>query len=138
MAFTPGAGTTIGVDWAGGSSYSTIAQCTNIKPPGLANEPVETTHLTSTWKTRIATIPDGGETTFTVEYDPADTGHQDIADNLAAGTEATWLITLADAGAAQITFAGLVTKFEPQDHQVDNVSMWDCTVQVTGPVTITP
>ena len=134
MSYVAGKGTTVGVDWAGGSSYTTVAQVTTIKPPGVTNEPVETTHLSSTWKTRIATIPDGGELSFTVEYDGADSGHIALSTNCALGTIGTWLVTLSDGTA--ITHAGILTKFEPQDHQVDNISMWDATVQVTGAITI--
>lgn len=138
MGYTPGKGTTVGVDWAGGTSFSTIAQVTSIKPPGVENPPVETTHLTSTWRERIATIPDGGELTFTVEYDPADSGHQALLTNCALGTIGNWKVTLTDAGDAEVTHLGLLTKFEPQDLQVDNIFLYDATVQVTGAVTITP
>lgn len=134
MSFISGAGTTVGVDWAGGASYATINQCTSIKPPGLANEPVQTTHLTSDWHSRIASIPDGGELSFTIEFDGDDAGHIALATNLALGTIGTWLVTLSSG--KLISHSGLLTKFEPQDHQIDNVSMWDATVQVTGAVTI--
>ena len=58
--------------------------------------------------------------------------------NAALGTIGNFLVTLADAGAAEVTHLGILTKFEPQAVQVENIFMYDATVQVTGPVTITP
>jgi hypothetical protein len=132
MAFTPGKGTTISL---GGSA---IAQVTAITPPGLTMGTSETTHLTSTWRTCIANIRDGGECGFTIEWDSADVSHAAVLTDFGAGTSGTWLITFTDSGATTIGFSGIVTGFAPDEVVVDNIVTAQLTIKINGAVTITP
>lgn len=132
MAYTPGKGTTLSL------AGTAIAQVVNVTPPNMTMGTTETTHLTSSWKTYLANIPDGGEVSLTVEYDSAAATHAALWTDFQAGTAGTYLVTFTDTGATTIGFTAIITNFAWDEVVVDGVVTAKFTVKVTGAVTITP
>lgn len=132
MSYAPGLGTTLSL---GGTA---IAQLVSVTPPSMENPTADVTHLGSTWREFVATIPDGGEISLNIEYDSAQATHATLASNFAAGTSGTWVVTLADSGGTTIGFAGPITNFEWDEIVVDDVVRASVTVKISGAVTITP
>ena len=132
MANTPGKGTTLSV---GGTN---ITQLVNVTAPQMENPEIDTTVLSDTWRNFIASIPDGGELTFTVNYDASTAVHGTLTTNFAAGTSSAWVVTFADTGAATVGFSGPITGFSWGEAAVDNLVTAQVTVKVTGAITITP
>lgn len=136
MAYTPGKGTDLQLSIA--SVYTSIAQVVSVTPPQMEVGASETTHLLSEWREYIATIPDGGELTFNIEWDAAASTHGTLFSKFKDGESGEWKVILNDAGDTVVAFAGCITNFSPSELTVDNVSMAALTVKVSGEVTITP
>ena len=114
-----------------------IADVTRITGPGLALETVDITALDSTWRERLATILDGGEVTFDLAYDPDDSDHVQVRDDLLNKTKSTWHVYIdAGGGAEDWSFEAYVTGFELSAGQGEALTA-SVTLTVTGAVTIT-
>lgn len=136
MAFTPGKGTQLQLSIA--SVYTAIAQVVGITPPSMDMGTTETTHLLSTWREFIGTIPDGGEIQFTVEYDAANATHAAIWAKFVVGAIELWKVVFTDLGNAEVGFSGIITGFHFDEVVIDNVATVQITVKISGAVTITP
>lgn len=111
-------GTTLGMDPAGGSSYTTIGELTDLTGPGLARESVDVTHTTSpdACQEFIRGLKNGGELQATFNFLPADTSHQLLTDDWMKATNeanATFKVTFSDAAPTAWSFAGFVTNIQP-------------------------
>jgi len=142
MIIWPALGTTLGVDKTGGGTYTLIGQILSIDGPSSEVGQVETTHLLSTWKNYRATLPDGGEVAFEVEFDPTDTGTGTGAGGhgylkqLAAtgGVPATknWQITYPTTPPTTENFAGFLTKFGRSAAGPEDVLKASASIKVDG------
>lgn len=112
MTVWPALGTTIAVDKTGGSSsYTTIGQVLSIDlEPEVGS--VETTNLSSTTKTYRPTLPDGGEVSLELEYDPTDTAGTHGFLKTISGTPAiySWTITYPTTPSKTDVFSAFLTK----------------------------
>jgi hypothetical protein len=136
MAYVIGKGTLLKVDIS--STLTTIPQVVSVTPPSLEMGNVETTHLTSTARENKATIPDPGEVSFSLEWDPANTVHQQLWTYFQAGTTVNWTITMSDAGNCVIDFDGHIQNFGVDELSVDSVAVIPVTIKLSGMPTITP
>ncbi len=136
MAYTPGKGTELKLSIA--SVFTALAAVVNVTPPSMEMGTVETTHLASTWREFLSTIPDGGEVAFTIEYDPGATTHASLWTAFQGGALEGWQVVFNDAGDAVVAFSGILTKFNFDEVAVDNVVTASLTVKISGAVTITP
>jgi hypothetical protein len=136
MAYAPGKGTTLSLTIA--ATPTVLTQVVSITPPSMEMGMSETTHLGSTWRAFLANIPDGGEFTFELEYDSAAATHAAVWSQFVLGTEAVWLITLADTGTTTIGFSAPISGFAISDIVVDDIVKLTVSAKVTGAVTITP
>lgn len=122
-----------------GSSYTALGELTDITPPSISKETIETTnHGSSGIRSYIGGLVDFGEASITVNYDPDGTDHNAIRDlaktaNDTSGTN-LFKITYSDAGASTEVFAGIVTGFEQEAPMDDKLSA-TFTIKVTGSVT---
>lgn len=136
MAITPGKGATLKVSITG--TPTTIGQITSITAPNMTNPTVDTTDLDDTWRSFRSTILDGGELTFVVNWDTADTQHAALWSKFTGGAAETWLITYADTGATTVGFDGPITGFQPSAATVEGIVTVTLTIKVSGAITITP
>ena len=119
--------------------YTTIAQVISLDGPSREVGTRETTTLSSTAKTYAPTIPDSGEVSGQLAYDPKGTSHT-ILEGLIKTPVADqeWEIAFADAtnGPTMAQFLGILTKFAPTGIEVEANLLADFTIKVSGLVTI--
>jgi predicted secreted protein len=114
--------------------FTTVAEVTNITPPGLARDSVDASHeqSPSAWREFIPGMKDGGEVSFDVNFVPG---------------SATTLLLLAEMeanpGNKQIvwptgeimSFVGFMTGLEP-DTPIDDKMVATATYKVSGQPTL--
>ena len=139
MAYTPikTQGTKLSYLSTEPSTYTDICAIQTISGPDGSAATIDATTLCSTAKEFIVGLPDYGTVSLTGLYDPADTAIGALKTQFDAQTEESFKITLADTGAAEITFDGYVTQFS-WDIQPDDVVKVNISIKVTGAVTVTP
>ena len=131
MATLPGEGVLLSVDG------TAVSQRTSLSGPTFSVEPVETTHMDSTAHTyRPSSIPESGEVSGTLWYDPDDASHQALTDLMVTPATAAWVLTFTDGTATTYTFNGVLSSFEPGGMEIENEISADFTIKVTGAVTI--
>ena len=131
-----------------GSTYSEIGEITDLTPPSISKDTIETTsHGTSGIRTYVGGLVDFGEMSVTVNLDPdvADTGaknHVDLRalaktpnDDPVASTY-KFKIEYADSTASIDTFRGVVTSYEASA-PIDGVLSATFTIKVSGEITYT-
>lgn len=133
MAKVPGKGTLLqhGVG-AAPIVYTTIAQRTNIKGPGMQVGKADVTDLDSTMKEYRPTLADPGELSLDIWYDPIAPTHQAITDLLTSPTVEKWQLKFADAAATTVPFEGFVSGFEPGGMDPEGYLMASVKIQVVG------
>lgn len=136
MAYTPGQGTVLQLNIS--SSYTTVAQVKSLTPPSSEMGTVETTIITDSVKTFMATIRDSGEASFTIEWDPANSTHAQLWTIHRSGALSDWKIIFNDAGDCEATFSGILTKFPWDEIDVESVVMIPITIKISGDITVTP
>lgn len=130
-------GITFGYRQGNSGNFTALGEITDITPPSVTKETIETTHHGSSGiRSYIGGIVDFGECSITVNYDPDGTEHNAIRDlaktaNDTAGYE--FQITFPDAGSSTETFAGIVTGFEQETPMDDKLSA-TFTIKVSGSV----
>ena len=127
-----------GTVWAmhdGASTYADVGEVVSIDLLDVEVDSIDVSShdSPSQWREFVAGMKDGGELSMEVNYDPA--LHGTIWGAL--GTERNHRITLPDAGAATIAFAGFISGASAQAPYDDKLSA-TFTIKVTGAVTITP
>jgi len=138
MAHHPSHGAELDWDSAGGSTYVAIGQVKDISGPGTVRGTIEVTdHDSSGWREFVAGLRDGGDVTFTVGYDNANTQHAALLTSMGSDVVPTWELTLnMTSGTAIWTFAGQVTAFNAST-PVEGENTIDITIKVSGAATLT-
>ena len=125
------------------SDYVALGEITDITPPSISRDLIETSSHASNVKTYLGGLVDFGEVSITVNYDPDGSDDEGLR-NLASGTQhasggdtavpTNYLFKVTYASSTVETFNGIVTGFEtstPLDGQVCAT----ITVKVSGSVT---
>lgn len=120
-------------------TFASVAEVKDIKPFKLKAETKETTHHGSAggWRTFKATLIEGGECTFKINFLPDDTTHSfsaGLAADLMNRQQRNYQIILPDTTTSGYQFAAIVTQFDP-DGPVDGLLETDVTLKITGAVT---
>ncbi len=136
MAAVDAFGTVWAMDPAGGTNYTDVADVTEIGVLDISAETIESTVHGSAggWRTFIGGLKDAGELKMSINYDPA--VHGTILSNIAKDGVAHE-ITLTDAGAATVTFDGIITGLSVGAPMDDKLS-GEVTIKISGAVTVTP
>jgi hypothetical protein len=136
MAINAGQGTIL--KFAVSGTLTALAQVVEVDGPDATVGTKETTNLSSVAKTYRATLPDGGTVTATIQYDPADTTHENLTAMIntwpqaAASGSVTFNTASGSHGAA---FSCILTRFHPKGmNQEDNLEA-DIEFKITGVVT---
>jgi hypothetical protein len=136
MAYLIGAGTKLYVEIS--ASMELIPQVREVTPPALEMGTAETTHLLSSAREHVATIPDPGEVSFTLEWDPDDATHEQLWDYFTGKTMCSWKIQFINSPSpTTIEFDGLIKNFGIDNLDVDAVATIPVTIQVSGMPVIT-
>lgn len=132
-----GYGSSLAVDPAGGSSFTTIAGIVDgWTGPNVQADEIETTILSDTYKKYARGQIDPGELSFEIAYDPEDATSQMLVDLYNDCTVATWQVTLSatcDAGGGTVTesFSGWVKSFSIKATKSDLVKA-EVTIRLSG------
>lgn len=139
MTVWPALGTTLKVDKTGGTNpTTTVGQVLSLDlEPEVGS--VETTNLASTAKTYRPTLPDGGEVSLEIEYDPTDTGvsgsHGWLKSIQQTPAVFTWQIAYPTTPVATDTFLGFLTKGPGRNAGGPEENLTGAlTLKVTGPI----
>ncbi len=121
-------------------AFTTIAEVMDISGPGLQQGTVEVTTHSSTNRYRefLATLKDGGEVSFDINYLPANGTHDPTTGLLKKyedGTIANYQLIFPDTAATQWDFSGIVTGFEPSE-PVDGALTASVTLKISGSPTL--
>lgn len=140
MATIPGEGTTLGYGSTQGS-YTNIPQLVSVSPPGGEVASVDKTYLSSVAKEkRAGRIPDAGQFSFDIEYDPNDSTHQALYALVWTPANQWWQLVYNDGLTvtnAEIEFEGFITNWEPEDLEDESNLRVSVTVEITGVITST-
>jgi hypothetical protein len=130
----PGLGTVLQLKIS--MTYTPVSQRVSLDGPELAVGTANTTDLDGTVETYRPTIPDSGELSGTLYYDPqeASTTHSTMFTAITAPSQTLnlWKLIFTDSVASTLSFSGILTKFKPTGMTKDGNLSADFTIKVSG------
>lgn len=138
-----GYGSLLGVDTAGGSSYTDLGEIIDFSLSAATRTEVETSVLADTYKTYAPGQIDPGTCTLTVAYDPEATTSQTLVDLLEQRTPVpTWQITYSviassSEAAPTETFSGWVMSVSREGFAEGDRLQSSVEVRITGDAGLT-
>lgn len=117
--------------------FTAVGELRDVKGPTRSLGTEDVTHHGSAAAEFVATVLDNGEVTFDMNYDPADTIHAQIIDDMEDRTLRKFELTYTDDGDAKAAFSAFITKFET-DMKVKGALTASITLKISGAVVITP
>jgi hypothetical protein len=115
------------------SAFVTIANVTGFKGPGGAASVIDVSNLSSVAKEKLMGLPDEGQFTLDLNFDPDAATHQSIRNARAARTPCEFKINFTDANPTTAVFNGYVLGFEISG-QVDQQVKAAVTIEIDGAV----
>jgi len=122
------------------STLTAIYQLLEVDGPGIEIGTKETTNLGSTTKTYRAQLPDSGELSFTVQYDPADTTSTSFLQTAIMTwpqAAVVWTLNFNTLASHLWTFSAILTGFKPKGMNEDDNLEADLKLKLTGAITFT-
>lgn len=116
------------------TAFATIGNVTSIKGPGGTASVIDVTNLLSSAKEKLMGLPDEGQVTMDINYDPDNATHILLRGARRARTLCEFRLTLTDATATVLTFFAYVLGFS-MDVAVDQAVKVSVTLEVDGAVT---
>lgn len=113
-------------------AYTQIGEVTDWDGPGGSSAVIDKTHLLSTRKEKFAGVPDEGQLSLSVNFDPSGAGIEAAQAARIARAEKDFKITYSDDQTA--TFSGYVLAVTSSG-SVDGKVSGSITIEVTGAVT---
>jgi hypothetical protein len=136
MAKVPGKGTILSHGVAGSPIvYTAITQRASIDGPDATVGTAKTTDLDSVAEEYRPTLPDGGELSMEIWYDPAGTTHKLLTTFQVTPSVELWQLTFADTGVSKIPFSGILTGFKPAGMNPDGYLTASIKIKSTGGLT---
>lgn len=106
--------------------------------PTGTKQQIEVTAMNDTAAKFVAGLPDYGEVTFRLYWDPSDSTHQYLLSSYTTPNSTDdFKIVCSDAGAAEVAFSGQVTGWK-WSFEKGQAATAEVTVKVSGNVTVTP
>jgi hypothetical protein len=110
-----------------------IGNVVSFNGPGGSASVIDVTNLDSTAKEKRMGLPDEGQFTMELNYDPDNTAHIALRNARKTRTRTEFKLTLTDATATSLTFWGYVLAFAIQGG-VDAVVKASLTIEIDGAV----
>ena len=127
-------GVVIKVSTGSPSEFVAIGNVTSIKGPGGSASVIDVTNLDSSAKEKLMGLPDEGQITLDINYDPDNATHTTLRAARRARTRCEFNITLTDTTNTVLTFFAYVLGFA-MDVAVDQAVKVSVTLEVDGAVT---
>jgi hypothetical protein len=126
-------------DGATPENFTAIANLADVSGPSLALDTVEVTHHGSQAKEFAATLVDGGDVSFPINWDPAEATHKNTAGGLSYALLNKQLkdfkIVYPDQAGSSIAFSAFVVGFEPDGPVTGKLSA-KLKLRISGAVTM--
>ena len=119
----------------GDSPQAEIEQVVSISGPDGSVGEIDVTHLASTGKEYIGALPDFGQISLEVVWDPTLATHSAIWTDFLAQTVASYQIRLSDSPQSTLTFSAYPSQYSAQLATDDRVSA-TISLKVSGSVTL--
>lgn len=121
-----------------GGTFVLIPGAEGISGPTGTKQQIEVTALNDTAAKFVTGLPDYGEITFNMFWDPSDTTHQHLLTSYnTPNSSDEFQIACADAGAAVVDFEGSVNGWKWNLQKNAGASV-EVTVKINGAVLVTP
>ncbi len=116
-------------------TFNAVGEVTGFDGPGGQANVIDTTNLASVRREKRMGIPDEGQITLNVNFDPSDTVGQGRLRTLrSTRAQGNFQVVYTDAGTTTWSFAGFVLGFAVSG-AVDAVVTASITIEITGAVT---
>lgn len=123
-------------DSPGAGTYTTIPGCRNITGPSGGAQPFEVTDHDSTAKEYLVDLPDEGEITATLNWDPDETLHIQLWTDRAGQTVRKYRLRWGSMSTPKATtFDAYVTNLSPDADAQGAALGASLTLKITGPTT---
>lgn len=126
-------------DGATSEAFTTIAEVRDISGPGFELGTTEVTaHDSDGWREFVATLLDGGEISFDINFGPAEATHDydgGLLQDMVNKTRRNFQLIFPDTATTTWTLPAYVTNFEP-GAPVDGELSASVTLKVTGQPTL--
>lgn len=126
-------GITIAVSVGSPTEFTLIGNITDFSGPGGQASVIDVSNLDSTFREKIMGLPDEGQVTINVNWDPDNTAHEQLRQARADRSQAEFQITLTDAGPKVGTFFGFVLGIVLAG-AIDAAVTAAITIEVDGPI----
>lgn len=121
-------------DGASPEVFTSVGQVTNVSGlRGGQATVIDTTNLSSTRREKTMGLPDEGQVTVSLHYDPSDAQHTQMEVARAGRTLTNFKLTLPTTPVTEFAFSGFVLTF-PINNALDTVVQGDVTIEITGEV----
>ena len=127
-------GVTISITVGSPTLQVNIGNVTSIKGPGGAASVIDVTNLDSAAKEKLMGLPDEGQVTIDINYDPDNATHIALRAARRARSLCEFVLTLTDSTATTLHFYAYVLGFS-MDVGVDAAVKVSVTLEVDGAVT---
>ncbi len=120
------------------ASLTAIFQCKNITGPEVTVGAGDKTNLADVIHRFRAQLPSPGKVTFAIQYDPADSTHQWIYNQVFIWPQqnVAWSLILNTlTGTAGFTFSAFITDFAMEEMNQDDDLMANVELQIDGVIT---
>lgn len=121
-------------DGASPETFNAVGQVVNIDGPDGSAPVIDVSNLSSTAREKNVGLPDEGQITLTVQYDPDDTGQTRLKTLRTNRTSGNFKIEMSDSPATVLSFSGYVLQFS-RSFSIDEVVMGTVTIEISGSVT---
>lgn len=113
-------------------TFTAIAEVKRINGLSLKADVADSSHLGSKWRRFIATIRDGGDVSFDLNFDPAEATHLALIQSLLDNDEGSnFELEFPDDAGSTWEFPAVVTAFNVNTSTADLISA-SCTLKVNG------
>lgn len=114
-------------------AFSAIAMVKGVRGPSISGSTADITSFDSPdgFREFIGTLRDAGTLSFSINYDPGDTTHTALLNDLINGTTRNFEMHFNDTGASVLELAGIVTGFEITA-ELEQVVQANCTIKLTA------
>jgi hypothetical protein len=126
-------GVKLAVSTGSPTSFSNIGNIVDFSGPGGQAAVIDISNLDSTFREKLMGLPDEGQLTFNVNWDPDNTTHTTLRANRAARTRTEFRITLTDATPTTGTFFAYVLGLVLSGG-VDQAVKAALTLEIDGPI----
>ena len=115
------------------TEFAPIGNVTGFTGPGGAAAVIDISNLDSTAKEKLMGLPDEGQLTLDINYDPDNASHIALRGARRARTRCEFSIALTDATPTTLSFFGYVLGFS-LTASVDAALKASMTIEIDGPV----